>query len=50
VYQSEICWELSALKTSPVHSLISPQVQIGTRPMASSTTAVAAISPAPISP
>ena len=47
VYQSAMCWELSALITSGAHSLTVPQVQIGTRPMASRIAAVAATRPRP---
>jgi len=38
-YQSKMCCEFSALCTTPHQSLTVPQVQIGTRPIASSTDA-----------
>ena len=45
-YQSRMCWEFSALCTTPCQSFTVPQVQIGTRPMASSTAAWIASAPA----
>ena len=38
-YQSKMCCEFSELCTTPHHSFTVPQVQIGTRPIASSTAA-----------
>ncbi len=43
VYQSKMCWEFSELCTTPCQSLTVPQVQIGTRPMASRTIACTAM-------
>src|SRR3979490_195106 len=38
-YQSRMCCEFSALCTTPCHSLMVPQVHIGTRPIAQSRSA-----------
>ncbi len=46
VYQSKRCCDVSASFDAPCHSLIVPQEQIGSRPMASRIAAVAAISTA----
>src|SRR5580698_8161693 len=48
-YQSKICCEISEFCEPPTHSLIVPQVHIGTRPRASSVPAWTARSDAAIS-
>ena len=43
VYQSERCCEFSELTTTPCQTLTYPHLQIGTRPIHSSTAATTAI-------
>src|SRR4051812_49043062 len=44
-YQSERCCEFSELTTTPCQSLTLPHLQIGVRPMKSSTSAAEAMTP-----